>query len=79
MRWGSRRDGTIAVYDDVYPNDDLLVVEPIVTTFTPAHGNGRCICGAPLSLRQSTEGAEISCHRCHRVHGLIGVGARVHR
>ena len=45
MRWGSRRDGTIAVYDDVYPNDDLLVVEPIVTTFTPTHGNGRCICG----------------------------------
>src|SRR5262249_6941202 len=41
MRWSSRRDGTIAVYDDVYPNDNLLVVEPIVTTFTPMHGNGR--------------------------------------
>jgi hypothetical protein len=80
MRWSSRRDGAVAVYDDLGTGDDMLVVEPIITDFfTPVNGNGRCACGAPLSLRRLAEGAELGCHRCHRVHGFIGVGTRVHR
>jgi len=79
MRWSSRRNGAIAVYDDTDTSDDMLVVEPIITAFTPVNGNGRCACGAPLSLRQLTEGAEISCHRCHQVHGFISAGTQVHR
>jgi len=79
MRWASRRDGAVAVYDDADTTDDMLVVEPVITAFTPVSGNGRCTCGVQFSLRQMIEGAEISCHRCHRAHGFISVGIRVHR
>jgi hypothetical protein len=78
MRAEAWRNGSVAVYGDT-ADEELLIVEPFVTAYMPAYGNSRCICGAQLSLRQSTEGAEISCHRCHRVHGYIRVGARVHR
>lgn len=68
MRWSSRRDGTIAVYDDVYPNDDLLVVEPIVTTFTPTHGNGRWLAIRGRGYKRQSQGVEQVIHAPLRAH-----------
>jgi hypothetical protein len=59
-----------------------IIVEPIVGTFVPTRGNLRCVCGAPLepwSLRSITaDSAELSCHRCHRVLGTIGLGVEIY-
>jgi len=68
MRWSSRREGTIAVYDDVYPNDDLLVVEPIVTTFTPTHGNGRWVAISGRGYKRQSQGVEQVIHAPLRAH-----------
>ena len=48
MREALRRDGSVALYDE---NDDgdMVIIEPIVTAFTPVRGNARCVCGAPLA------------------------------
>jgi hypothetical protein len=55
MRWNSRRDGAVAIYDE---NDDrdLMVVEPILTSFTPTR-EGQCDCGGALGFRCTTDGA----------------------
>jgi hypothetical protein len=78
MRTEQTRSGDVLVYDD--DNEDFLVIEPYVCAYIPTLGNSGCVCGAQLSLRPCTEGgAELSCHRCHRVHGHISVAARIHR
>jgi hypothetical protein len=79
MRWSSRRDGAVAVYDET-DDKDLMIVEPIVTAFTPTR-NGRCdCCGGLLDLRCATDGtSEICCLRCHAVLARIGLGTTVHR
>ena len=77
MRWSERPDGCIAVYDNTDINDDLLVVEPVVTAFTP---DGWCDrCNGALGFRCATDGTnEIFCFRCHSVRVRIGLAIRVH-
>jgi hypothetical protein len=77
MRWSTRRDGAVAVYDDIDTTDDLMVVEPIIITLTH---NGRCDCGGAFGFRCATDGtSEIYCFSCHAVHARVGLGTRVHR
>jgi hypothetical protein len=81
MREHSRRDGCVVLTGD-QDDQDEVIVEGIITAFTPRRGGSHCVCGAALqswNLRHIAEGAELSCPRCHRVHGFIGVGVRVHR
>ena len=81
MREHLRRDGCVVLTGDE-GDQDQVIVEGIVTAFAPSRDGSRCACGAalqPWDLRHVAEGAEISCHRCHRVHGFIAVGVRVHR
>lgn len=81
MREHLRRDGCVVLTGDE-GDQDQVIVEGIVTTFIPNRAGSRCVCGAallPWNLRHVAEGAEICCNRCHRVHGLIGLGVRVHR
>ena len=77
MRWSERRDGATAVYDDTDTTDDMLVIEPVVTAFTP---DGWCDrCGGALGFRCATDGTnEIFCFRCHGVLARIGLGNREH-
>jgi hypothetical protein len=54
----SRRDGAVAIYDDTDTTDNMMIVEPIVTTFTPTR-DGRCDCcggKAPASLPNKKKG-----------------------
>ena len=80
MREALRRDGSVALYDE---NDDgdMIIIEPIVTAFTPVRGNARCVCGAPLAPYRcvAADDVEIGCGRCHRVFGHFRLGTRVHR
>ena len=81
MREHVRRDGSVVLTGDE-DDRDQVIVEGIITAFAPNRDGPRCVCGAALqswNWRHVAEGAEISCHRCHRVHGFIGVGVRVHR
>jgi hypothetical protein len=81
MREHLRRDGSVVLTGDE-DDRDQVIVEGIITAFTPNRDGSHCVRGAVLqswNLRHVAEGAEISCHRCHRVHGFIGVGVRVHR
>jgi hypothetical protein len=76
-----RRDGAV-VLTGGDGNEDQVIVEGVVTAFTP-RGNSHCVCGAalrPWSWRcVAADSVEIGCGRCHRVHGIIGIGVRVHR
>ena len=80
MREVQRHDGSVAFYDE---NDDgdMVIIEPIVTAFTPVRGNARCVCGAPLAPCRcvAADDVEIGCGRCHRVFGHFRLGTRVHR
>ena len=82
MREVQRHDGSVAFYDE---NDDgdMVIIEPIVTAFTPVRGNARCVCGAPLApwgyRCVTADDVEIGCGRCHRVFGHFRLGTRVHR
>jgi hypothetical protein len=78
MRWSERRDGAVAVYDDTTINDDMMIIEPIITAFTP---DGWCSrCGGALGFRCATDGtSEIQCLRCHSVLARIDLGTKVHR
>jgi hypothetical protein len=79
MRWNPRRDGATAVYDDTDTVDDLIIIEPTITSFAPTRA-GRCDCGGPLDFRCATDGtSEICCLRCHAVLARIGLGTTVHR
>ena len=82
MREFPCRDGSVALYDQD-DDQDMIIVEPTVTSFAPVRGNARCVCGAPLeawSLRcVATDAVELGCARCHRVHGHIELGTRVRR
>jgi len=82
MREALRHDGSTILYGE--NNDsDMVIVEPLITAFTPVRGNARCICGAalaPWSYRcVAADVIEIGCGRCHRVHGHFRLGTRVHR
>ena len=86
MRWNSRRDGAVDIYDDAPAyepgGDDTIVVEARVVGFTPIRNGLQCPCGALLrafDIRTTADGAELVCHRCHRVHGHIELGVKVHR
>jgi hypothetical protein len=82
MRWSARRDGAVAIYDDTDANNDMIIIEAVVAGFTPVRDGLQCPCGARLSsfaLRATADGAELVCHQCHRVHGRIELGVRVHR
>jgi hypothetical protein len=79
MRWSSRRDGATTVFDDTVINDDMIVVEPVVTAFTPTR-DGRCGCGGKLDFRRMTDGvSEVYCFRCHTALARVDLGTRVHR
>jgi hypothetical protein len=72
----------VAIYDDTDTNDDVIVVEAVVASFTPVRDGLQCPCGAlvrAFALRATADGAELHCHRCHRVHGHIDLGVKVHR
>jgi hypothetical protein len=77
------RRGNSAVIQSDHDPDDLIVVEAVITSFAPVRGTSHCACGAPLkpwSLRNTAANtAELYCSRCHRVHGHIGLGTKVHR
>ena len=81
MREAHRLDGCAVLTGDG-DDGDQVIVEAVITDFTPARDNLHCTCGAALhrwSCRQVTDGAEIICDRCHRAHGHISLGVRVHR
>jgi hypothetical protein len=79
MRWSSRRDGATTVFDDTVINNDMIVVEPIITSFVPTR-DGRCGCGGKLGFRCATDSTgEIYCFRCHAVSARIDLSTRVHR
>jgi hypothetical protein len=79
MRWSERRDGCVAVYDDATGvDDDVLIIEPIVTAFTPGSRCDRC--GGALGFRCAADGtSEIHCLLCHSVRARLSLGAKVHR
>jgi hypothetical protein len=83
MREMPRADGSVALYDDD-DDQDLVIVEPIVTGFAPVNGSApRCVCGAPLQPWSwrfvAADSIEIGCDRCHRVNAHIRLGTRVYR
>ena len=43
------RDGSVALYDQD-DDQDMVIVEPTVTSFAPVRGNARCVCGAAGSV-----------------------------
>jgi hypothetical protein len=75
MRWSERKDGAVTVFGDT--DDDMLVVEPIITAFMPT---GRCDCrGGAISIRCGIGGIfEIYCPRCHKAHARFDLGTNVH-
>jgi hypothetical protein len=64
MRWSSRRDGAVVIYDDAPAyepgDDDMMVVEAVVASFTPVRDGLQCSCGAVLKHRATACGAELS-------------------
>jgi hypothetical protein len=81
MREHYRRDGAVVLTGDD-GDGDQVIVEARVARFTPVRDGLQCPCGAVLrafSLRAATDGAELLCHRCHRVHGHIELGVKVYR
>lgn len=81
MREHTRRDGAVVLTGDG-DDPDQVVVEAVVATFSPVKGGLHCACGALLrafSIRPIATGAELSCHKCHRVHGHIELGVKVYR
>jgi hypothetical protein len=79
MRWSKGRSGVVSVYGDTDVNsNDMLIIEPIVTAFTP---DGWCSrCSGALGFRRATDGTnEIFCFRCHGVLARIDLGTKVHR
>jgi hypothetical protein len=80
MRWSFRRDGAIALYDDTDINDDMLIVEPTVESFSPTRDGWCARCGGPFSFRCATDGvSEVFCFRCHTALARLNLGTRVHR
>jgi hypothetical protein len=77
-----RRDGSTVILDDHDP-DDLIVVEAVITSFTPVRGASHCACGAQLKSwtlrRKAGDTAELYCDTCHRVHAYIGLGTKAYR
>jgi hypothetical protein len=81
MREHLRRDGAVVLTGDG-DDQDQVIVEAQVVNFTPIRDGLQCPCGAVLrafALRATADGAELHCHRCHRVHGHIELGVKVHR
>jgi hypothetical protein len=82
MREIQCHNGVLALYDEEN-DEDRVIVEPVVISFVPVRGNARCICGAPLEgwgwRCVAVDDVELGCARCHRVHGNIRLGTRVHR
>jgi len=81
MREDLRKDGAVVLTGDD-DDQDQVVVEGIVTAFSPVRGNAHCLCGAELhrwNLRPTADGAEFSCSDCHRVQGRLEVGVKVYR
>jgi hypothetical protein len=76
------RNGTLVISEDA-DDGDRIIVEPTINTFSPVRGTLHCVCGAPLepwSVRcTAADSAELSCHRCHRVLGTIGLGVNTYR
>jgi hypothetical protein len=80
MREAHRLDGCAVLTGDG-DDGDQVIVEAVITDFTPARGSLRCDCGAALrrwSCRPVADGAEIVCDRCHHVHSHLTLGVRVH-
>jgi hypothetical protein len=81
MREHLRRDGAVVLTGDG-DDQDQVIIEAVVAGFTPVRDGLQCPCGALLrafDLRATADGAELHCHRCHRVHGRLELGVRVHR
>jgi hypothetical protein len=81
MRENQRLDGCVVLTGDG-DDHDQVVVEGIVTEFTPVRGNSLCICGAAMErwgCRPAVDGVEIYCTSCHRVRDMISLGIRVYR
>jgi hypothetical protein len=77
MRWNRRRDGCIAIFDKS-DDQELMIVEPVVTAFTPAGWCDRC--SGALGFRCATDGTnEIFCFCCHSVRARVDLGTKVHR
>jgi hypothetical protein len=77
-----RRDGSTVITADHDP-DDPIVVETVITSFTPVRGASYCACGAQHKCwnlrRTGADTAELYCDSCHRVHGYIGLGTKAYR
>jgi hypothetical protein len=81
MREHTRRDGAVVLTGDD-GDDDQVTVEARVVSFTPIRNGLQCPCGALLrafALRATADGAELCCHKCHRVHGSFELGVKVYR
>ena len=75
MRWSSKRDGAVTIYNDADTNDDMLVVGPVVVAFAPAR---RRTCDAALGHRHAIDGTvEVYCLACHVVHARFTLGTVV--
>jgi hypothetical protein len=78
MREHLRRDGAVVLTSDG-DDQDQVIVEAVVISFTPIRNGLQCPCGALLSLRATADGAELCCHKCHCAHGRLDLGVKVHR
>ena len=76
-------DGCVVLYDE-NDDQDMAIVEPVVTDFIPTRNSLHCAaCGAPLQpwdwRRVAVSNIELHCSHCHRVHGLFRLGTKVFR
>jgi hypothetical protein len=81
MREHLRRDGAVVLAGDG-DDQDQVIVEAVVRSFNPIRDGLQCPCGAVLkqfAIRSTACGVELHCHRCHRIHGSIELGVKVHR
>jgi hypothetical protein len=81
MKISHRRDGSVVVFGDADDTDELII-EARVESFTPIRDGLQCACGAVLrafALRDTVDGAELVCDRCHRIHGRIALAVEVRR
>jgi hypothetical protein len=70
MRVEKSRNGCVVSVDDT---NDMIVVEAVITAFTPARGDLRCNCGADSrrSDVSAADDATLICGNCHRTIGNL--------
>jgi hypothetical protein len=82
MREVERHDGSLVLSGD-FDDHDEIIVEPVLTTFTPINNRLRCACGAALRAwwfaGAAADSVELVCDHCHQTVGYIGIELRAHR